>query len=94
MEHAKERAMIYTSAGEKTLKIKKDKFISCFKKLPDGGSITGYVTFRRKYLLSGENISNLSDSSFIQVENTNYAVKNKKGCTKKIIGYIETDIPD
>lgn len=23
--------MIYTSAGEKTLKIKKDKFISCFK---------------------------------------------------------------
>ena len=42
MEHAKERAMIYTSAGEKTLKIKKDKFISCFKKLPDGGSITGY----------------------------------------------------
>lgn len=67
----------------KTLKIKKDKFISCFKKLPDGGSITGYVTFRRKYLLSGENISNLSDSSFIQVENTNYAVKNKKGCTKK-----------
>lgn len=27
MEHAKERAMIYTSAGEKTLKIKKDKFI-------------------------------------------------------------------
>ena len=29
MEHAKERAMIYTSAGEKTLKIKKDKFISC-----------------------------------------------------------------
>lgn len=50
MEHAKERAMIYTSAGEKTLKIKKDKFISCFKKLPDGGSITGYVTFRRKYL--------------------------------------------
>lgn len=94
MEHAKERMMIYTSAGEKTLKIKKDKLISCFKKLPDGGSITGYVTFRRKYLLSGENISNLSDSSFIQVENTNYVVRNKKGCTKKIIGYIETDIPD
>lgn len=87
--------MIYTSAGEKSLKIKKDKFISCFKELPDGGSITGYVTFRKKYLLSKEEISDISDdNSFIQIENANYTVKNKKGCMKKIIGYIETDVPD
>lgn len=86
--------MIYTSAGEKSLKIKKDKFISCFKKLPDGGSITGYVTFRKKYLSPKEKISDISDDSFIQIENANYAVKSKKGCMKKIIGYIETDVPD
>lgn len=87
--------MIYTSAGEKSLKIKKDKLISYFKKLPDGGDVTGYVTFRRKYLLSKEEISDISDdSSFIQIENANYTVKNKKGCMKKIIGYIETDVPD
>lgn len=75
--------MIYTSAGEKSLKIKKDKFISCFNKLPDGGSIAGYVTFKKKYLLSGEEASSLSENGFIQVENTNYIVKNRKGCTKK-----------
>lgn len=86
--------MIYTSAGEKEVKIKKNDPVMCFRKLPSGGKVVGYVLFRKKNILSDDYVKILSDHKFVQIENVNYRLKTKKSLFKKIVGYIETDVPD